>query len=157
MHMRSRGLVVISVCALAACRTAPGTATAHSDAGTHCGASASSGSAPLVPRFEPAAPVALPDVAGLSMAVGDVDGDGQLDVLLTSLDSDSVTVVQSPLKNASNAQVPATSDQTSIVAADFNGDGFADFAVADGSSSMVQVVLSSAAGFGAPIDRKSVV
>jgi hypothetical protein len=84
-----------------------------------------------------------------SMAVGDFNGDGILDVAVANLMSDTATVL---LGNGDGTFTPTAVSPVigfepySIRAADFNGDGKADLAVANAGSNTVSVVLGNGDG-----------
>jgi len=89
--------------------------------------------------------VGTPFVVGknpVSVTVGDVNGDGKLDLITANNDSGDLSVL---LGNgagsfATAVNVPITGNPKSIVAADLNGDGKLDLAVANFTS--VSVVLN---------------
>ena len=83
--------------------------------------------------------------APISLAVGDINGDGKPDLVTASYYG---TVVSVLLGNGDGTfQLPANynagSSPRSVVVADFNGDGKADLAVANHSSGNVSVLLGA--------------
>jgi hypothetical protein len=85
-----------------------------------------------------------------ALATGDFTGNGNLGLAAANQGSDSVTILpgngdgtfQQPL----TASLPQGSAATSIVAADFNGDGRTDLAVAESSLSEVAIFLGNGNG-----------
>jgi hypothetical protein len=78
------------------------------------------------------------------VAVGDFNGDGKLDVAVTSFDFATVAVL---LGNGDGSFQPTVFYQTpagaiSVAVGDFNGDGFPDLAVANHYDSSVSVLLN---------------
>jgi FG-GAP-like repeat/Beta-propeller repeat len=89
-----------------------------------------------------------------SVAVGDFNGDGIQDLATANLLGNNVTVL---LGNGSGGFSPAPgnpfpvgSNPASVVVGDFNGDGFADLAVANSGTNTVTVLLGNGKGGFAP-------
>src|SRR4051812_23126263 len=84
----------------------------------------------------------------VSNVTADLDGDGDLDLLLTNYISDNVSVL---LNNgagvfAAAAPVAVTNGPREIVAGDLDGDGDIDFLVANYASNSVSVRLNNGNG-----------
>ena len=91
--------------------------------------------------------------APMQVAVGDVNGDGKLDVIaLSPLDSNAYVL----LGNGDGSLAPATAYAvgnfaglaTGLLAGDFNGDGFLDFAVANQPAFSIHGTISVFSGIG---------
>jgi hypothetical protein len=83
----------------------------------------------------------------VAIAVGDFNGDGHLDLAVANFNSNNVTVLAG-LPNAPGtfqlwATYPVGTNPVAIAAADFNGDGQLDLAVANIHSNNVSVLLNS--------------
>jgi hypothetical protein len=83
-----------------------------------------------------------------SVAVGDLNGDGKLDLVVANQDSRNVSVL---LGNGDGTFAPAVNyavgDTPLFVAiADFNGDGKRDLAASDYASSNVSILLGNGNG-----------
>jgi hypothetical protein len=108
----------------------------------------------------PGAPLA-PEIPGL-VAVEDFDGDGKLDFAVVSKKEDTKSMEESTvsvLLNQGNRTfgAPITStaseDFVAVAAADLNGDGKADLAIANEHDASVSVLLNQGNGtFAAPVD-----
>src|SRR5439155_1700338 len=91
-------------------------------------------------------------VAGIgpnSVAVGDFNGDGILDLAVANYISWTVSVLLGSGDGAFRAVLPALSPDrgpTSVVVGDFNGDGIQDLAVAHYRSTTVSVLLGHGDG-----------
>jgi len=85
-----------------------------------------------------------------SVAVGDFNADGNLDLAVADSDDNNVTVLLGDgtggFSAASGSPFPAGSDPQSVVVGDFNGDGKPDLAIANGGSSNVTVLLGNGTG-----------
>src|SRR5439155_26327119 len=84
-----------------------------------------------------------------SVSVGDVKGDGKLDVAVANMTANCVSVLLNETANGSalpdfalQNTFDAGSLPFSMALADLNGDGKLDFAVANGSSNNVSVLLN---------------
>ena len=84
----------------------------------------------------------------MSAAVGDFNGDGTLDLAVTNIDNDTVSVLLGNGKgNFALASSPATgSEPESVAVGDFNGDGKLDLAVANTGGSTVSILLGDGTG-----------
>ena len=83
------------------------------------------------------------------IAVGDFNGDGKLDVAVTSMYSNNVTILLGKGDGTFTAAAasPATGKTpVGIVAGDFNGDGKLDLAVADEDSNSITILLGNGDG-----------
>src|SRR6266851_6960497 len=83
-----------------------------------------------------------------SVAVGDFNGDGFLDLAVVNANSDDASVLlgngDGTFQPATNFQVGA--DPYSVAVGDFNGDGFLDLVVANFSSNNISVLLGNGNG-----------
>ena len=93
----------------------------------------------------PAIPLAA---APTSAAAGDLNGDGKLDLVVTTQGSDSVTVLLGDGHGGFTAGVPyhAGSRPGSVLLADLTGSGTLDIAVIDGAASAVVVLRGKGDG-----------
>src|SRR5262249_45258667 len=86
-----------------------------------------------------------------TLAMGDFNGDGFLDLAVTNFGSNSVTILLGASDKSGNFTVktPAVAVGTApvgIAIADFNGDGFADLAVTNSGANSVSIVLGKGDG-----------
>jgi hypothetical protein len=83
----------------------------------------------------------------LSVAVGDFNGDGDLDMAVANGDANSVSILLGNGSGGFSAGTPLTDSgaPNTVVTGDFNGDGHVDLAVVNGSGS-VSVFLGSGSG-----------
>ena len=84
----------------------------------------------------------------VSIATGDFNGDGKLDLAVANYGSDAVTILLGQGDGSFTAAAsPATgSEPTSLAVGDFNGDGKADLAVTDEGSNTVTILLGNGDG-----------
>src|SRR6516225_6414802 len=94
-------------------------------------------------------------VAPFSVAVGDFNGDGILDLAVANEGSNNVSVLLGNGDGTFQAAVnyTAANEPFSVAVGDFNGDGIQDLAVANESSNNVSVLLGRGDGtFQAPVN-----
>jgi hypothetical protein len=84
----------------------------------------------------------------MSVAVGDFNGDGKLDLAVANLASNTVSVLLGDgTGNFTLASSPATGvNPISVAVGDFNGDGKLDLAVANNASNTVSILLGDGTG-----------
>jgi len=84
----------------------------------------------------------------MSVAVGDFNGDGKLDLAVANWDSGTVSILLGDgTGNFTLASSPAVgSYPESVAVGDFNGDGKLDLAVANGGSNTVSILLGDGTG-----------
>ncbi len=94
----------------------------------------------------------------VSVAVGDFDGDGKLDLAIANRGDNSVTVLLGDGKGgfaeAPGSPFPVGTEPWSVVVGDFNGDGKPDLAIANQGSNNVTVLLNNRPGPAAPASAK---
>jgi len=95
-------------------------------------------------------PMFLGVIGQCSVAVGDLNGDGKLDLAIATSSTNSVTIL---FGNGDGTFTPATSPSPatgeqpqSIVAGDFNGDGKLDLAIANAADNTVTILLGNGDG-----------
>src|SRR6185369_16139456 len=91
----------------------------------------------------------------LSVAVGDFNGDGKLDLAVANFDAASVSILLGTGTGSFGAKTDfgAGPGPSSVAVGDVNGDGKLDLAVANGGNSTVSILLGTGAGsFGAKTD-----
>ena len=86
-----------------------------------------------------------------SVAVGDFNGDGKLDVAVTNLNSSNVSILLGDgsgkgFNNAQNSPIGVGSHPVWVSSADLNGDGKPDLVVANADDGTVSVLLSNGDG-----------
>jgi hypothetical protein len=81
----------------------------------------------------------------VSVALGDVSGDGVMDIATANMTGNSVTVLlggKDQMRPAPNSPFPVGRDPEFIALGDLNGDGKADIVVAETEGSVVRIILS---------------
>jgi hypothetical protein len=95
-----------------------------------------------------------------SVAVGDFNGDGIPDLAIANYGSGTVTILlgagNGTFTAASNSPAVVGSGPSSVVAADFNGDGILDLAVANTSGDTVTILLGNGNGTFTPASSSPV-
>ncbi len=83
-----------------------------------------------------------------SVAVGDFNGDGKLDLAVTNRSSNCVSILLGNGDGTFQTQVPYPTQTSpdSVAIGDFNGDGKLDLAVANGGSMTVSILLGNGDG-----------
>src|SRR5208283_737119 len=85
-----------------------------------------------------------------SVAVGDFNGDGKLDLAIANRGSNTVTVLlgngTGGFKAAPGSPFPAGTQPYSVAVGDFNGDGKLDLAIANAGGNNVTILLGNGAG-----------
>ncbi len=104
--------------------------------------------------FVPVAPVAAGTGPG-SAAVGDFNGDGKQDLVVTNFSSNTASIILGDgaghFGAATSFTTGAGTNPNSVAVGDFNGDGKQDLAVANFNSFNVSILLGNGAGgFSAP-------
>ncbi|MBL8207217.1 MAG: VCBS repeat-containing protein [Blastocatellia bacterium] len=99
-----------------------------------------------------------------SVAEGDFNGDGRLDIAVANSSSNNVTILlgngSGGFTQPSGSPVNAGNGPRSVVVGDFNGDGRQDLAVANSSSNNITILLGNGSGgftpaAGSPINAGS--
>ena len=95
-------------------------------------------------------PIFLGAIGQCSVAVGDLNGDGKLDLAIATSSANSVTILfgnGDGTFTAATGPSPATGKQPqSIVTGDFNGDGKLDLAIANAADNTVTILLGNGDG-----------
>lgn len=111
--------------------------------------SGAAGARALQPAFAPSGLIAA-GTNPCSFAVARLDGDENPDVAVTNCRSDSVAILLGDggghFRRAAGSPVAAGDGPNSIFSADFNGDGKADLAVANGNPSGITILLGNGSG-----------
>jgi hypothetical protein len=86
-----------------------------------------------------------------TLAMGDFNGDGFLDLAVTNFGSKTVTILLGASYKSGNFSVQTPSlavgaNPVGIAVADFNGDGFADLAVTNSGANSVSILLGKGDG-----------
>ncbi len=122
--------------------------------GDAAAANASPANCPQGIAFAPGAPLSAGTMPQ-SIAAGDLDGDGRIDLVVSDLAQADVGVFLNRGNGAfaAAAAVPTGKEPVAIGVGDPDGDGRPDVAVADQSSDTVGILLNQGAGiFGAKVD-----
>lgn len=87
-----------------------------------------------------------PGASPVSVAIGDVDGDGVMDVAVANMTGNSVSVLlggKDGMRPAPRSTLPVGIDPEFIALGDLNGDGKADIVVAETEGNTVRVIISN--------------
>ena len=91
-------------------------------------------------------PVPLPLPSPVDVALGDLNGDGNLDAVAANLEQGTASLLYGNGDGSFQApvDVPMGPEPVSLAVADFDGNGLADVAVADLGDNAIRVLLSAA-------------
>lgn len=90
----------------------------------------------------------------ISVAVGDLDGDGKPDLAIVNKNSNTISVFRNTSTGAGNVSYaakvdfPVSTDPRSVSMGDLDGDGKADLAIANDGSNAVSVLRNTSTGLG---------
>ena len=90
-----------------------------------------------------------------SLAVGDFNGDGKLDIVAANIDSNTISILLGTGSGSFGAKTDFDTGGTpvSVATGDFNGDGKLDLAVANNCCATLSILLGTGSGgFGAKTD-----